>query len=161
MNVYVLYRDIRTYGEREDLYRRARLAGGGLYSATTLEHKPGRGRRFEDASAYGRHGSQFWKRPLELLADMLVLASAVQPYAERRSGPVFFKVPLIRGRILRGTPTSSWGRPNSPARRLFLCGLAHYPKPSTKAVAQAQAAASRAVALLSRQTIRTSGTVAY
>jgi heterodisulfide reductase subunit A2 len=27
MNLYVLYRDIRTYGEREYLYRKARLEG--------------------------------------------------------------------------------------------------------------------------------------
>ncbi len=39
-------------------------------------------------------------------------------------------------------------------------GLAHYPKPIDEAIAQAQAASSRAVTLLARETINTSGTVA-
>ena len=43
---------------------------------------------------------------------------------------------------------------------MFLCGLAHYPKPIDEAVAQAQAAASAAVTLLSRKSINTSANVA-
>ena len=43
---------------------------------------------------------------------------------------------------------------------VFLCGLAHYPKPIDESIAQGKAAASRAITLLSRQTIFTSGTVA-
>ena len=39
MNVYVLYRDIRTYGEREYLYRKARLAGI-LFIPFSLDEKP-------------------------------------------------------------------------------------------------------------------------
>jgi len=44
---------------------------------------------------------------------------------------------------------------------VFLCGMAHYPKPIDESVAQAQAAASRAVTLLARKTVQVSGTVAY
>ena len=43
---------------------------------------------------------------------------------------------------------------------VFLCGMAHYPKPIDESVAQAQAAASRAVTLLARKKIQVSGTVA-
>ena len=43
---------------------------------------------------------------------------------------------------------------------VFLCGLAHYPKPIDESVAQGQAAASRAVTLLARKKIFTSGQVA-
>ena len=43
---------------------------------------------------------------------------------------------------------------------VFLCGLAHYPKPIDESIAQGQAAASRAVTLLARETIFTSGTIA-
>ena len=45
--------------------------------------------------------------------------------------------------------------------RNFLCGLAHYPKPIDESIAQAQAAASRATTILTKQTIRFAGTVAY
>ncbi len=43
---------------------------------------------------------------------------------------------------------------------VFLCGMAHYPKPIDESIAQGQAAASRAVTLLARETIFTSGTIA-
>ncbi|HUU80752.1 MAG TPA: 4Fe-4S dicluster domain-containing protein, partial [Acidobacteriota bacterium] len=44
---------------------------------------------------------------------------------------------------------------------VFLCGMAHYPKPIDESVAQAQAASSRAVTLLSKKKIHVTGTVAY
>jgi heterodisulfide reductase subunit A len=43
---------------------------------------------------------------------------------------------------------------------VFLCGMAHYPKPIDESIAQGQAAASRAVTLLARGKIHTSGEVA-
>jgi heterodisulfide reductase subunit A len=43
---------------------------------------------------------------------------------------------------------------------VFVCGLAHYPKPLEESVAQAQAAASRALTYLSRKTIAVGGGVA-
>ncbi len=43
---------------------------------------------------------------------------------------------------------------------VFLCGLAHYPKPVDESIAQAQAAVARAVTLLSSLKIEVSGTVA-
>jgi heterodisulfide reductase subunit A len=43
---------------------------------------------------------------------------------------------------------------------VFLCGLAHYPKPIDESIAQAQAAASRAATLLARDKVQFSGAVA-
>jgi heterodisulfide reductase subunit A len=42
-----------------------------------------------------------------------------------------------------------------------MCGLAHYPKPIEESIAQAQAAVSRAVTILSRDEMWLSGTVAF
>ena len=44
---------------------------------------------------------------------------------------------------------------------VFVCGLAHSPKPIDETITQAQAAAARAVTLLSAKTIRVSGNVAH
>jgi heterodisulfide reductase subunit A len=44
---------------------------------------------------------------------------------------------------------------------VFLCGMAHYPKPVDESIAQAQAAVARAVTLLSSLNIEVSGTVAH
>jgi ferredoxin len=43
---------------------------------------------------------------------------------------------------------------------IFICGLAHSPKPIDESISQAVAAATRAVTLLARKTIHTSGTTA-
>jgi heterodisulfide reductase subunit A len=43
---------------------------------------------------------------------------------------------------------------------IFLCGMAHYPKPLEESIAQAQAAAARAATILSRGIIKVSGLVA-
>ena len=44
---------------------------------------------------------------------------------------------------------------------VFICGMAHAPKPLDESIAQAQAAATRAVTLLAKKTIQMSGTVAH
>jgi heterodisulfide reductase subunit A len=52
-------------------------------------------------------------------------------------------------------------RPNDFATDgVFVCGLAHAPKPIEESIAQAQAAASRAVTVLSALEVSVSGTVA-
>jgi heterodisulfide reductase subunit A len=43
---------------------------------------------------------------------------------------------------------------------VYLCGLAHYPKPLEESIAQAQAAVSRAMTILAREAIRVGGQVA-
>jgi heterodisulfide reductase subunit A len=43
---------------------------------------------------------------------------------------------------------------------VFICGLAHAPKPVDESIAQAQAAATRAITLLAKEKIQVSGTVA-
>ena len=43
---------------------------------------------------------------------------------------------------------------------VFICGLAHGPKPIDESISQAIAAATRAVTLLARETIHTSGNIA-
>jgi ferredoxin len=48
-------------------------------------------------------------------------------------------------------PTSSWRPVDFATDGVFMAGLAHYPKPIEEAVAQAQAAVSRAVTVLSPQ----------
>jgi heterodisulfide reductase subunit A len=42
---------------------------------------------------------------------------------------------------------------------VFLCGMAHYPKPIDESIAQAQAAASRALTVLAMDTIKVGGVV--
>jgi heterodisulfide reductase subunit A-like polyferredoxin len=156
MNVYVLYRDIRTYGEREELYKQARQKGV-VFIRYDLDHKP--------IVKAGKNGLQIevidhiLKQPVSLSADLLTLASAVTPYNDEDLARCF-KVPLNEQGFFVEAHVKL-GPSEFASDGVFLCGLAHYPKPIDESVAQAQAAASRAVTLLSRKTINTSGTVAY
>jgi heterodisulfide reductase subunit A len=156
MNVYVLYRDIRTYGEREELYKEAREKGV-VFIRYDVEHKP--------KVTAGKNGLEIevidhiLKQPVSISADLLTLATAVTPYNDEDLARCF-KVPLNdQGFFVEAHV--KLGPSEFASDGVFLCGLAHYPKPIDESVAQAQAAASRAVTLLSRKTINTSGTVAY
>ncbi|MBN2125766.1 MAG: FAD-dependent oxidoreductase [Deltaproteobacteria bacterium] len=156
MNIYVLYRDIRTYGERELLYKKARESGI-FFIRYSLEGKP--------RVAAGKEGLEIevmdhiLRRPILLKADLLALASAIVPYRDERLAQ-FFKVPMNEDGFFVEAH-AKLGPSEFATDGVFLCGMAHYPKPIDEAVAQAQAASSRAVTLLARKTIMTSGTVAY
>jgi heterodisulfide reductase subunit A len=154
--VCVFYRDIRAYGKRERLYQEARALGVLFFpysseeSPEVTEGEQGLRITFRDAVLDRRIGMQ---------ADLLILASAV---TARENGDLarFFKVPvdadgwlLEAHQKLRPVDFASDG--------VFLCGMAHYPKPLDESVAQAQAAAARALTFLSRDQITLSGVVSY
>jgi heterodisulfide reductase subunit A len=156
MEVTILYRDIRTYGERELLYRKARQSGV-LFIRFSLSQKP--------KVTAGKDGLEIevvdhvLQRPVLLKADLLALASAIVPYKEQKLAQ-FFKVPMSEDGFFVEAH-AKLGPSQFATDGVFLCGMAHYPKPIDESVAQAQAAASRAVTLLARKTISVSGMVAY
>ena len=156
MEVYILYRDIRTYGERELLYRKARQAGVS-FIRFSVDRKP--------QVAVSKEGldiqvmDHILQRPIRLKADFLVLASAIIPYKDEKLAQ-FFKVPMNEDGFFVEAH-AKLGPSEFATDGVFLCGMAHYPKPIDESVAQAQAAVSRAVTLLSQKTIWVSGTVAY
>jgi heterodisulfide reductase subunit A len=156
MDVYILYRDIRTYGQREYLYQRARALGV-IFIRYTLEAKP-----VVEADGEGRLRvvvqDHVLQRPVALTPDFITLASAIEtrgiePLAQ------LFKVPVNEDKFL--VEAHAKLRPVDFATDgVFLCGLAHYPKPLDESIAQAQAAAGRAITLLARKTLQVSGQVA-
>jgi heterodisulfide reductase subunit A len=155
MNVFVLYRDMRTYGERELLYKKARTLGV-IFIRYTLEQKP------VVSIAGGKllvtTTDPIIGRPLEIETDLITLATAVIPNRDEKLAN-FFKVPLNEDGFFVERH-AKLGPSEFATDGVFLCGLAHYPKPIDEAIAQGQAAASRAVTLLARKKIYTSGTVA-
>ena len=97
-------------------------------------------------------------QPIELEADLVTLASAVIPNNSEKLA-TFLKVPLNDDGFFVELH-AKLGPSEFATDGVFLCGMAHYPKPIDESIAQAQAAASRAVTLLAREKIYTSGTVA-
>jgi len=154
--IFVLNRDIRTYGEREYLYREARLAGI-VFIKFSLETKP---KVFvEKGDLRVEVVDPLLGRSVGMKADLVALATAIVPYKDEKLAQ-FFKVPMNEDGFFVEAH-AKLGPSEFASDGVFLCGMAHYPKPIDEAVAQGQAAASRAVTLLSREKIRVSGTVAY
>jgi heterodisulfide reductase subunit A len=154
-NVYVLYRDIRVYGTGERLYQAARQKGI-LFFPYTPQRPPkvsARGQRvlisFEDP---------ILGRAVCAEVDLLCLATAMVSACDHQLAR-FFKVSMdADGWLLEAHQKL---RPVEFAvDGVFLCGLAHYPKPMEESIAQALAAASRASTILSRDAIRVGGQVA-
>ncbi|MBU0994814.1 MAG: FAD-dependent oxidoreductase [Proteobacteria bacterium] len=155
MKIFILYRDIRTYGEKENLYQEAR-GKGVIFIRYDVNNKP-KVTSSED-SLFVEVDDHILKRPIKISADLLNLASAIVPYRDERLAQ-FFKVPMnddgffVEAHVkLAPSDFATDG--------VFMCGLSHYPKPIDESIAQAQAAASSATRLLSQKTINTSGTIA-
>ncbi|MBW1910490.1 MAG: FAD-dependent oxidoreductase, partial [Deltaproteobacteria bacterium] len=156
MNIYILYRDIRTYGEREYLYRKARLAGI-MFIRFSVDEKPNVSKNKDRLNIEVR--DPVLEETVVMKPDLVVLASAIVPYKDKKLSR-FFKVPMNEdGFFIEAHPKL---RPVDFAiDGVFLCGMAHYPKPIDESIAQALAASSRAVTLLANKTIQMGGTVAY
>ncbi len=153
--VFILYRDIRTYGEKELLYQKAREAGV-IFIRYSLDNKPVV--RLENGRRLVTVQDPILKKAVTIDADLLVLATAIVP-PESETLAKFFKVPLNEDGFFV-EKHAKLGPSEFATDGVFLCGLAHYPKPIDESIAQARAAASCAVTLLARKTILTSGNVA-
>ena len=155
MNVYVLYRDIRTYGERETLYRDARMAGI-LFIRFTLDRKPKVTESVDGLKVEVM--DPVLGDIVEIQPDLLVLASAIIPCKEEKLAQIL-KVPVNEdGFFVEGH--AKLGPSEFATDGIFLCGMAHYPKSIDESVAQALAASSRATTLLAKKSIQVSGTLA-
>ena len=155
MNVYILYRDIRTYGEREYLYREARLAGI-LFIPFSLDEKPQVSKDGEELKIEVM--DHLLEQTLLIKADIVTLASAIVPYKDEKLAQ-FFKVAMNDDGFFV-EKHAKLGPSEFATDGVFLCGMAHYPKPIDESIAQALAASSRAVTLLAKEKIHVSGTVA-
>jgi heterodisulfide reductase subunit A-like polyferredoxin len=147
-NIYVLYRDIRTYGFREKYYKEAREAGVIFirYDRNAPPVVEEKNRLVVSVN------SPDFLETIEIEADSVVLSTAIE--AERGNKPLsdMLKVPLnadgffVEAHMkLRPVDFATEG--------IFLCGLAHSPKLIDENISQARAAAARAASVLSKTTL--------
>ena len=153
--IFILYRDMRPYGLREDLYREARIKG-----ISFVRYQFEKGLRIDpkDKEVEIRFTDLVLGEEMNLRADLLILASAIVPQKENPLAR-FYKVSQNEDGFFAEAHVKL--RPVDFATDgVFVCGLAHSPKPIDESIAQAQAASARAVTLLSAKSIAVSGTVA-
>ncbi len=146
--VYILYRDIRTYGEKERLYQQARQLGV-MFIRYTPERPPQVSQTGEGLTV--TVPDPVLGRDLAIAADLVNLATALEA-AENTELTRQFKVSVNAENFLAEAHAKL--RPVDCATDgIFICGLAHYPKFLDECIAQAQAAAARAATVLSREQI--------
>jgi len=156
MDIYVLYRDIRTYGQREALYRKAREQGV-IFIHYSVDEKPRVEKEGENISVTAK--DPILGRDIKISADLLVLAAAIVP-RDNESLAQLFKLPLNEDGFFMEAHAKL--RPVDFATDgIFLAGMAHYPKPIEESIAQAKAAASRASVALAQDRITVEGAVSH
>jgi len=160
MDVWILYRDMRTYGFKEDHYLEAAEKGvrfvrwepngkPQVETATDEEGKP-----VLQITAF----DPVLQAPLAIEADLLALSAAVVPSASNPEITRLFKVPMNPDGFFQEAHVKL--RPvDFAADGIFMCGAAHYPKHLSETINQAYGAAGRAVTLLSHDTVTASGSV--
>jgi heterodisulfide reductase subunit A-like polyferredoxin len=156
MKIFILYRDIRAYGFREKLYQQAR-AQGIIFIRYDLENMPSAAIADQDQLLL-TVTDHVLRRPVRLKPDLLVLAAGIVA-EDNQSLYEHFKVPVNEDGFL--VEAHAKLRPvDFASEGIFLAGLAHYPKPMEESIAQAKAAASRAMTFLSKDALLVGGVVA-
>ena len=153
--IYVLYKDIRTYGFNEVHYSEAAAMGivflrYGESDEPKVEEKDGRlAITVKD---------QFLKYTFRIHPDLIVLNAATRPNPDNEKLAKMLKVPLSKdGYFLEAHMKL---RPVDFATEgIFLAGLAQWPKFIEESVSQACGAAARAVTILSKDELETEGAV--
>lgn len=149
-NVFVLYRDMRTYGVMEKLYENARDLGV-LFIKYEAQDPP----KVQGGSVIV-HDTML-NKDIEITSDLVVLSTPLIA-GENEEINQLFKIPLDKNKFfLEAHPKL---RPVDFATDgVFLCGSAQGPKLIDEAISQASAAASRACTILSRKFIETEGAI--
>ncbi|PLX40163.1 MAG: heterodisulfide reductase [Deltaproteobacteria bacterium] len=154
-DVYVLFRDMRTYGFKEDFYRMAsenevKFIRYTPESAPEVKEMGGALQVQVDDPVMGNK--------LAIDADQVVLSAAVLPRSDNKALAQTFQVSLSPDNFYKEAHVKL--RPvEFGTDGVFLCGAAHYPKYITETINQSYGAAGRAVALLANDTVIASGSV--
>jgi len=155
-DVYVLYKDMRTYGFIEDYYREA-ASKGVLFICYDDENKP------KVIQEDGKLKVIVWEPVIKMWipieADLLAMSAATIPNPDNEHIAKMLKVPLSKDGFfleahmkLRPVDFATDG--------MFLCGLAHWPKSIEESVSQACAATARAITILSKEALEVEGAIA-
>jgi heterodisulfide reductase subunit A len=160
VDIYILFRDIRTYGFKEDYYREA-----SNNDIKFIRYEPEDSPQVEAGkSDDGRPvlkvtlPDYILARKLIIDADFIALAAAVIPSSATREVASLFKVTLSPDGFFKEAHVKL--RPvEFGTDGVYLCGLAHYPKFIQETINQAYGAAGRVLTLLSHDTVVASGSV--
>ncbi len=155
-DVYVLYKDVRSYGFKEEYYREA-AAKGVIFINYSDERKP------KVTNDGGKLKVAFYepvlKQEVQLEPDYVILSAATIPNPNNKRIAEMLKVPLTKDGFFLEAHMKL--RPvDFQTDGVFLCGMAHSPKFIDESISQACAAAARAATILSKKVLEMEGIVA-
>ncbi|MBP7733279.1 MAG: CoB--CoM heterodisulfide reductase iron-sulfur subunit A family protein [Caldisericia bacterium] len=154
--VYVLYRDVRTYGFREHYYNKAREKGV-IFSRWDPENQPEVIEK--DGKLIVRTHDPVLHGWLEIPADLVVLSAGVEANPDNKVLSTFLKVPtndegfFLEAHVkLRPVDFATEG--------IFLAGMAYHPRMLDESIAQASAASARALTIISKDRLMAEAAIA-
>jgi heterodisulfide reductase subunit A len=143
--VFVLYRDLMTYGFKEKFYKDARMTGV-MFLQYDAERKP-----IVDTKngLMVKFSEPMLQRELEIPTDTLVLSTGLQPNLDNLVIAQMLKVPTNDDGFFLEAHVKL--RPvDFSTRGVFVAGNCHTPKFISESIYQAQAAAARAATILAQ-----------
>jgi heterodisulfide reductase subunit A len=153
--VYILYRDIRTYGFNEEYFQAARDKGV-VFVRYELDDKPtvnnGRGLKVTVCE-------RVLQRELLLRPDLLVLSTRIDANPDSKTLAQMLKIPTNEDGFFLEAHVKL--RPVEFATEgIFVAGVAHSPKSIPETIAQAEAAAAKACTIISKDKYEAEPTIA-
>jgi len=157
MDITILFREMRTFGEREDLYREARSKGV-VFIRYDLDGKPVVNAGGDGDKLSVTVQEPILGRPVEIKADFVSLQTAIQPASAGELAEIF-KIDLDADGFFAESPEKL--KPSDATRDgVYAAGLGLYPKDTGESIIQAKAAAARALEVLSQDSVQVGGLVA-
>jgi len=156
MNIYVLYRDVRTYGFYETYYHEAREKGV-IFIRYDLENKPKV--LLQDGNLQVSLFDPAMNGPIILSVDRVILSAGIEPNDHHELAKIFDVDLNPDGFFMEANPKSA--PLDSVDRGKFFCGLCHSPNFIEDTISQGSAAAARAGALLSKEAVEEKAYLAY
>ena len=152
-NVSIIFRDIQTLGTRyENYYRRARELG-----IIFVKYVPDKPPLIKDD--YIEVYNEFMNENIGLPYDLIVLSTPLIANEDSETIAKMLKVPLEENHFFLEAHVKL--RPVDFATDgIFVCGSAHWPADIAESVSQANAAASRASTILSKDMLEVEGSTA-
>ncbi len=154
-NIIILHKDIRTYGFKEDYYRKARVKGI-IFIRYNKKHEPKVS--LKENKLIVNVYDLLLNDEITINPDLIVLSAGLVP-RENKELSQLLKVPLDQNGFfleahvkLRPLDFASDG--------IFLCGTAQWPKSISETIIQAKGAAARAATILSKDKMRITGVIA-
>jgi len=155
INICILYRDIRTYGFKEDYYREAREKG---VIFIRYDEKLEPEVNIIDNNLTVTVNDSCLNEQIIIKPDLIVLSAGFLP-TENKELSQMLKVPLEQNGFFLEAHVKL--RPLDFANDgIFLCGTAQWPKFINETIAQAKGAAARAGTILSKEKMKIIGSIA-